>query len=1494
MNKKKRFVIFALVAALIMALSLSLFVACNNDQGTGGDKTETVKPTEDLLISNGDFKVLGGTKESYPRAITDWSGAKMYSGGIFPDDVIAGAIPLDPVLYEQFRKKWNDDGTAKIPRGDTQKTLLEALREKYSETEGEYSNPLMIYMPEKGTDLGVKDAEYGPTAYAYTSKSFTLERGKYYKLSVDVMTYNIKGVYKDDVLTNEPGARIYVSSETEAEFFVDTKGEWKTYEFYIEASDVASSSLTLQLGLGKYTSHYTNGLTTGYAFFDNVELTAIEDENGVTAKSVYEDMVALHQSGSESVRTATVKVPNGRFDFDLTNSSPSYSSVPNSWTYVTGNKGSEFTDPAPSTLGLNAVIDASKFAENYEKYGKAYWVKAPGATSPSSVNTAVKLSDIVNTIGFENGTRIGSNIYMISQQLMTAQGIKSNKTITFEKNRVYALSVKVYTYDINGQGMTLLLTGADGKDIAIKGISQNKVERDSDKDGRVDTNSPVIQGGATTGGWQTYTFYIKGNQYKDYSYNMSFWLGTGGTNSNTELLYDAYSSGTDANPNTSAKTYNGNGTFSSGWVFVDDLELEELSDEDAADWTNVKTDQGNEDDLTLDVSGNQSLTDIYVDLKTVNLFENSINFNGSSENDNEYNDLTNGTPTGWKMPESFKEPDDSRPIIDPSFVNVGSVSLATGDPIYDRLGIPHPGTPYDIPSKTALMLQSSKDAYFEMESIDFTVTKNSFYRMSLWVKTENIKSTSGIYVSVMQKDEVKEGEEQTYTAKATFDKINTTDYSEYTNDWRELTVYIRGAADKDVDMHLKVTLGSGNRWSSSTLASGAAFVTNLSMVETNYSTFKSNSSASDAKSIDLYASTTSNFTNGTFNNYDVDKTKGMEGGELLNNAGVPTNWSISDNKLLENNGANEENDGVVGGIIKMKDATHANVPDGLFFEPSEQIKRLFGDNNKFANLYGDPSDPNYASHETLERIGGPYMLALASTKTSKAFGFASDKFTLESNGLYRISFWVKTIDSPKVSVYLSGETGGTSGAGEQAFTLESSGAETVAEWTKFDYYVKVGLTSVSLQLNVWLGYNDKYFDLGDDATTDDYLSKGIVLFDSVTKNTIDEEEYDAAEINDTTKKISFMTDGFDSISSTVESRSELSSPSGWTGSEDEEQDKKNTKAGVIYADDRFLENATELGMTYVKILGPELDKDDIFESITSEDILAYKKEHPDTTKDDNEIRQLLADEKYERMFKSSMMPISELKTHSGERMLIINNTDDSAYFYSTSSTVTLKAESYYRISVWVRTYGVAKDRGAYVELHMGAANESLADKADTDNPRFFKAINTQTFDDNGNVTDDANEWTKLTFYVQTLEDDVTSVKLKLGLGKYYGDEAETLASGFAMFDDVEITTVEKAEYDNAVANPDSFTRVLKVNASPDEGKGEENGTTETPPEHKFNLDYLWWMIPTILLGLATIIVVIVFAVRKLKKPKKAGVVVEPEPSSEIIEEKRSNYDKNKE
>ena len=1464
MNKKK-FVFLAIVMVAVIVLSSVFFFACDKKaEETPAEEeteTETIEATEGLLIANSDFKVVSTATEGYPRTITDWSGAKTYSSGDYPSGVVAGAVSIDSALYSANKSAWDDSS-------DELYNLLTA-NGRYGEDD-EIKHALMIYMAKKADPTegeegeAVEDSTHGPTSYGYTSKSFTIDKYGVYKLSVDVLTYDIAGQTAEQNANNVPGARIYVSADTYAEFAgIDTHGEWKTYVIYIEGSTNASKTLKLDLGLGKYTSAYQDGLTTGYVFFDNVVLEKLDAQ---TAEETFAQAKANELLDNTYVQTASFKVPNGRFEYGTMTFSSS--SAPSGWSFVSGNKSED--DPAPTSLSYNAIIDVNKFATSCSGFSTEYYLKT-NADNVISYKPANDLLAIETVIGNFPSERIGSNVYLLSQHLMTASSIKTTDKITIEKNKVYALSLDVFTYDVHGAGVSLILTGSDGKDIVIKGISSARSDNalighysiDPDNNSFVvDSNIP----GASTGEWTTYTFYILGNQYKDYSYNMYVWLGTEGTNSNTSVSYKNYSSSGSAN---SAITYKANGTFANGWVFVDELRLNEIAEADIP----VANVEVADDTQTLDCSlaGKDAYRGIKVDLATENLFVTTASGNdltvghataGASLDGNGTTQA--GIPNGWVS--NYDVTVSSNPVISGGVITDGLVLIDNEENFTQSGGLgTYPGLPYDIEFKTAYMIHASEDAYYEIESAPFTVAANGFYRLSLWVKTVDVKSTTGISVYLL------DDEGNTISS---FANVNTKDFNEYTSDWCELTFVIRGDLENNEDMHLKVTLGSGTRWSATTLTSGSAFVSNTCLAAISYSTFTGTTTGSYVKSIDRTSSTTYTFTNGSFDEYDLtdeklDPTKALKEQTVL---AQPKNWTISD----ATKNANEGGSSLVAGVFALE-----NVDRNLYFDHSTQTSAVFTNiaAATFDEFYGDESAEAYLSGENFDVIAGPNVLAIASTNADKyALGYASSKFTLSSNGIYSVSVWVKGEGAEKASVFLTGEA--PSSIENSLFLIENPSAD----WTKYTFYVEVGPASVALTLNVWLGYDTTYVD---NVTEDAAKSTGAVFFDNVIKKSVSEDDLAAAkeEIvggSTTVKVISFMTDSFDSLSGTVDSRASLNYPSNWSYSAGSNQLSSNTKSGVIYADSNYFNVVTVDGTDYVGILGKSYKVDDV--TITAEEEEEIKSHYPDPEASAAAIEaDLLAlrEQKLVDLKKANWLPVSELSAHSGKNLLVINNMEASAFTY-TSSSLNFTAESYYKVSVWMRTFGlkqaelenVTDDKiGAYIELYLGTADED-------GNPLIFKAQS-------------KDEWTEYVFYVKTLENSVSSITVKLSLGAVDKQEDESvlgLTAGYAMFDDVSVEKVTEAEY--VAATESTLDTVLTREVKEEEsGTPDDNNDDNKDTGKKFNLDYLWWMIPTIIIGALIIVVGVIYLVKKITK--KAGKKTSSS-SKDVSAKKRSRYDENKE
>ena len=151
------------------------------------------------------------------------------------------------------------------------------------------------------------------TAYGYTSNSATLEAGKYYKISIWLLTYKLAVnadaedldeaflptatiTLKANNKTYQFGKKLTSSSEdTDKQRIVNTStydeqgnetiGKWTEYSFYIFAEeDIEDTTATLTVSLGFDGEDYN---LSGYVFVDNFSVEEIEESEFIARQEVY-------------------------------------------------------------------------------------------------------------------------------------------------------------------------------------------------------------------------------------------------------------------------------------------------------------------------------------------------------------------------------------------------------------------------------------------------------------------------------------------------------------------------------------------------------------------------------------------------------------------------------------------------------------------------------------------------------------------------------------------------------------------------------------------------------------------------------------------------------------------------------------------------------------------------------------------------------------------------------------------------------------------------------------------------------------------------------------------------------------------------------------------------------------------------------------------------------------------------------------------------------
>ena len=416
MNKLNLKKLLTLLVCLTLIVSVVLLAACNK-------KTDDNKTTDNTSASpsftNGNFRSYTTSDKGYPYAPSSFTGSPTSDteGSTLPklETVKRGVINLADyqnlgawcTFSKFYAKRLTDEEDAKNYNKD--------------------DNVLMINNTE---------ARY----YMYRSSEFSAAANTKYLLQVDVRTANLDGGEKKGatikIAKSYSSGSSIPATEGYASFDAITVGEWTTYSFIIDGKYNGSTSLELQLMLGN------NNLrdeykTSGYAFFDNIRLTTVKDDTVLP---------------TENVKTITLSVPNGSFDYKTT------SDYPYLYNRVT-------TTDTNSNYGLVNEVDA--------KDGKI---------------TLVNECDIDAAAVEGHGSVFA--IYNVADARM---GFYTMNPLYFKRGGYYKVTVSLNTkYVKNGSAYLAL-----GKS---KDLSDNKIIDIGQKDN------------SKTNGWNEYTFYVYANE----------------------------------------------------------------------------------------------------------------------------------------------------------------------------------------------------------------------------------------------------------------------------------------------------------------------------------------------------------------------------------------------------------------------------------------------------------------------------------------------------------------------------------------------------------------------------------------------------------------------------------------------------------------------------------------------------------------------------------------------------------------------------------------------------------------------------------------------------------------------------------------------------------------------------------------------------------------------------------------------------------------------
>lgn len=729
-----------------------------------------------------------------------------------------------------------------------------------------------------------------------------------------------------------------------------------------------------------------------------------------------------------------------------------------------------------------------------------------------------------------------------------------------------------------------------------------------------------------------------------------------------------------------------------------------------------------------------------------------------------------------------------------------------------------------------------------------TLQKDTYYRFSVWVRTVDVPSTSGVVLTVY------DGDKDTNSAAkaiATFAAVTTdkdlADSSSSLNGYRELVCYFHTASLQNQDVTFEISLGSGGAFTSSTLFSGTAYIANASLVETDYTKYNgASASGTYEKKYDWYETLSSEtFTNGQFQKYNYSDTKFFkdggvnEKGEFQSTSfGVPSGWTLKGEK-----------DKAVAGIV---DVNRENLLNNLATKigiTAEVLKAVpVNAKDKPVETFGI-----YAGGDSYLLINSADVEGLA--KESVRVGYVSNSFTLNANSYYKISVMVKVMGDSKASVYLMTDNNIAETNVDSKFeNIEASTASQTGGWKRYTFYVKTGFSSISATLGLYLGGQDKDIALTDanmvlaDGLNGKYVKKaaneyevynknthkdatetynykdsakgGTVLFDYVIKEDISESVYNAktasatasaADEYEETKRVEMNLDSFGLATTPDENKP--TSPKGWTKTSlTKDTDTEQLQSGVIYSTD--------------------------------------------------------------------------YKAHSGESCLIIPYLNTAGASYYASDAKTLTKDGFYKISVWAKLS----------EGHTGKAYITLVATNYGENSKYVDYAS-QTIEVN------STEWKEYVFFIKAPSsdtkidkygDNAKDLSLKIRLG--FGESADNKASGYVLFDDVliEKLDVKADEFDKHVSDFKAANTGLTVNTVKYSAIDKEEETTpDKEPDKENNKDsgknFNWVIFTSVAFGAIVVIAVAAFFIKKyLPKHKEGKQQVDKKKTSKKKEDDYKN------
>ena len=885
------------------------------------------------------------------------------------------------------------------------------------------------------------------SVYGYSSNtSYTIEANNYYKVSVWVKTYLLTG----------DGAAIRLTTGDDEESVVgisdiDTSGEWTEYSLYLQGNQYRENSVTLELWLG---TNNTAG-TEGIAFFDSVSVSLID-------KDTYDAAVE-----GDTVAKADMLTADDDFTYYNMDGSD------NSLTYEVSGKA----DSSNAVLAnVGDSVDGITVDKALASYGDKVWVLNNSVPGYATVSPVVDVT---------SGSANISNL------------------ITLAPNSYLAVSVWVKTSEILSGGLNVTLYNYD-----IDAINED-LEKAPDTD-FTDLSSYRTSVASLTSLTSKGLADFKIDGVNDYVM-LTFMVQSGKSVAHLGLEF-ALGSGTATNSSSYVK----------GYALISNIMTEDIAASDysgATTATNVAkgTVSADSSDVEIASNGYFNASDVSGTNSLYATDDNDFDFSKTNGNPNGVLAL----PNGWSATDStlltaYNNDTNASTYAYGGVLDLDNISakyreliagskiaalLGNKDTIFSSAGN-YSGLSAD---NNVLAVYSHNLAAFGFSSDEFTLSSNSYYRVSVWAYAE-----PGSQISIV----ISTGSDD---IEYTFFRNSDENTSENAG-WKEYVFYIQtGVSSVSASLSLYVGNSDYSNENTSSADYSALFTgaTYQSVTEEDFDAYVS-LNRSNTQTVSMLVNTMDNVT---------------ANDDALN---TPSDWSATQID---------------------SDASEDDVSAGVFDRQNHDWNELLdldiagSDAALYEALYNSGTVDTNINNSSITTGIGDMVLAIYNhddvldedgNLAGGAYRYTSSDLTLSAGSYYKITVWVLTYklgadDSARIVLKLGNSTytfGGIvddeSSAIEKARLINTStyaddGTETVGSWKEVSFYVYIDedvTSDVKGSLALQLGDTDEwvsgyaFFDNfscveidpvvdGETTTTPAQIVSGKVGFDVVYTNADD-------------------------------------------------------------------------------------------------------------------------------------------------------------------------------------------------------------------------------------------------------------------------------------------------------------------------------------------------------------------------------------------------------